>query len=227
MQTPENPGLLTNLWHAVGLYFWVIIFHYLNEVRVIGEENRPQPGESNILIASNHISAIDPFAIAATSMPFFSGVWWRAPAKAELFSMPVVKRILATWGAIPVRRGQRDMEAIQRMVDLLPHSVMVAFPEGRRSTDGQLQPGRAGLGKIIYDARPKVIPVYLEGTDIILPKGKTLPLLYKTITLCYGKPLDLVKFYERPASPELSQQIADEVMRAIAQLREEVISRKI
>ncbi len=217
----ESPGFLRNIWHSVGLYFWVVFFTYLNKVQIIGEENRPTPGEANILLLSNHVSAIDPFAIAVTSMPFFSEVWWRAPAKEELFKIPGVKQILNTWGAIPVQRGKRDMKSIDRMVALMAHSVVVAFPEGKRSTNGELLPGRAGMGKVIHDARPKVIPIYLHGTDILLPKGKILPLLYQTMTVCYGKPLDLGKLYQEPSSVEVSRQIIYEVMASIASLKKQ------
>ncbi|MCI0528808.1 MAG: 1-acyl-sn-glycerol-3-phosphate acyltransferase [Nitrospira sp.] len=217
----DGPGFFRNIWHAIGLLLWYFIFKVLNRVRVLGEENIPRRGESSSLILGNHVSAIDPFAIAATSMPFFSSVWWRAPAKAELFRIPVIKKILSSWGAIPVIRGQHDLESISRMVALLPSSVVVAFPEGRRSTDGQLLPGRLGMGKVIHNARPKkVIPVYIQGTAILLPKGKILPRIFKTVTLHYGKPLDLSRFYNLPDSLMTFQQIVDEVMREIAHLKQ-------
>ncbi|MGH7273953.1 MAG: lysophospholipid acyltransferase family protein, partial [Nitrospiria bacterium] len=191
MSNVDVPGFIRNLWHAVGLLFWHVIFRVLNRVRVLGQENIPQRGECGVLILSNHVSAIDPFLIAAISMPFFSPVWWRAPAKAELFDIPIIKNILSSWGAIPVRRGQRDLEAMGRMVELLPESVIVAFPEGKRSTEGQLLPGRPGMGKVIHDSRPrKVIPVYIHGTEIVLPRGRILPRLFKTLTIHYGDPLD-------------------------------------
>ncbi len=221
MLSTDGPGFIRNIWHAIGLLFWYVIFKVLNQVKVIGQENIPQRGESSVLILGNHVSAVDPFAVAATSMPFFSPVWWRAPAKAELFRIPVIKSILSTWGAIPVVRGQHDIESIGRMVALLPSSVIVAFPEGRRSTDGQLLPGRPGMGKVIHDARPrKVIPVYLQGTGVLLPKGKILPRLFKTVTIYYGKPVDLTRFYNLPDSLVTSQQIVDEVMREIAHLKQ-------
>lgn len=221
MPPTDGPGFFRNIWHAIGLLFWYFIFKVLNRVKIIGQENIPQRGERGALILGNHVSAIDPFAIAVTAMPFFSPVWWRAPAKAELFRIPVIRNILSTWGAIPVLRGQRDLEAISRMVALLPGSVIVAFPEGRRSTDGQLLPGRPGMGKVIHDARPKkVIPVYIKGTDTLLPKGKALPRLFKTVTIHYGKPLDLSHYYLQPESIIVSQQIVDEVMGAIARLKQ-------
>jgi len=221
MSSTDGPGFFRNIWHAIGLLFWHFIFRVLNRVGVLGQENIPQRGERGVLILGNHVSAIDPFAIAATSMPFFSPVWWRAPAKAELFRVPLIKTILASWGAIPVVRGQRDLEAIGRMISLLPSSVIVAFPEGRRSTDGQLLPGRPGMGKVIHDARPrKIVPVYIQGTNVLLPKGKILPRLFKTVTIHYGEPLNLSRYYGQPDSVLVSQQIVDEVMREIARLKQ-------
>jgi 1-acyl-sn-glycerol-3-phosphate acyltransferase len=217
---PIGPGFIANLWHAIGLLFWVIVLRVLNRVRVQNPENIPKREEHGILICSNHVSALDPFVIAVTAMPFFSPVWWRAPAKEELFRWPLVRTIIGTWGGFPVRRGKRDFEAIETMTRLLPMSVIVIFPEGRRSTDGRLQPGKAGVGKIVYDAKPaKVIPVLIEGSDRLLPKGRILPRLFQSITITYGSPLDLSRFLSSENSVELSKQIVDLIMRAIERLR--------
>ena len=218
---PDGPGLFINLWHAVGLLFWVIVLRILNRVRIQNPENIPRRGEHGILICSNHISALDPFVIAVTAMPFFSPVWWRAPAKEELFHWPLIRTIIGTWGGFPVRRGKRDLEAIETMTRLLPTSVIVIFPEGKRSTDGRLQPGKAGVGKIVYGAKPaKVIPVLIEGSDRLLPKGRILPRLFQTVRITYGSPLDLSRFLSLENSVELSQQIVDAIMRAVERLRQ-------
>jgi len=96
---------------------------------------------------------------------------------------------------------------------------LVIAPEGRRSTDGQLLPGRPGVGKIIHDAKPrKVIPVALIGVGQILPKGHIIPKIGKKTTVIYGRPLDLVKYYRQESSMELSQQIVDAVMAALDEL---------
>lgn len=214
-----GPGLATNLWHAVGLLWWYLLLKGLNRVRVRNPENIPKRGEYGVLICSNHISALDPFVIGVTAMPFFSPVWWRAPAKEELFRIPVLRSILRSWGAFPVRRGQRDVEAMEAMTQLLPSSVIVIFPEGRRSPDGRLLPGKAGVGKIIYDSRPaKVIPVFIEGSDRLLPRGRILPRIYQTIRITYGPPIDLSRFFSLENSQALSQQIVNQVMQAIGQL---------
>lgn len=214
-----GPGFFLNLWHLLGLSFWHFVFKWVNQVEVFGEENIPKRGEEGVMLLYNHISAIDPFLVGATSMPFFSPVWWRAPAKEELFDIPIVREILASWGAFPVRRGKRDLDAIRKMVEMLSHSVVVIAPEGKRSTDGRLQLGRAGVGKILYDARPrKVIPVRVRGVDRILPKGKILPRIGIKTTITYGPPIDLSPYYSFPDSVETSQQIVDIIMQEIAKL---------
>jgi 1-acyl-sn-glycerol-3-phosphate acyltransferase len=156
-------------------------------------------------------------------MPFFSPVWWRAPAKEELFRYPIVRNILASWGAFPVRRGKHDFEAMVNMAEMLKEGVIVIAPEGRRSRDGRLLPGRPGVGKIIHDARPqKVIPVVLQGTERVLPPGRILPRLFQKVRICYGAPMDLSPYYGLPHSREVSQRIVDEVMARIAEMKREL-----
>lgn len=215
----KGPGLFINFWHSIGLLFWHVLLNGLNKIEVRGEENIPKRGESGIMILYNHISAVDPFVVAVTSMPFFSPVWWRAPAKEELFDIPIVRSIIGTWGGFPVRRGKRDLKSIEKMTVMLRHSVVVIAPEGTRSKDTTLQRGKAGVGKVIYDAHPrKVIPVKLEGVEQVLPKGRILPRIGKRMTITYGDPIDLSPYFELPESVDTSQKIVDAVMKEIAVL---------
>lgn len=217
---PAGPGFLLNLWHSVGLLFWVVLFRVFNRIRVVHPENRPGRGEFGVLLCANHISALDPFIIAAAAMPFFSPVWWRAPAKEELFRIPVLRSLLASWGAFPVRRGRGDLDAIDRMARLVHESVIVIFPEGTRSKDGGLQPGKAGVGKIIHDAQTaKVTPVYIAGSDRLLPRGRFLPRLGRTVTLVFGPAVDFSRDLAEPPSLGLSGRIAAHLMEEIGRLQ--------
>ena len=217
--TKQGPGLWVNIWHAIGLSFWYLIIKGLNRVEVRGEAYIPKRGETGVMLVYNHISAIDPFVIAVTSMPFFSKVWWRAPAKEELFDIPIVRNIILTWGGFPVKRGKHDFRAIDKMATMLQNSVVVIAPEGTRSTDGTLRRGKAGVGKIIYDARPrKVIPVKVQGVEAILPKGRIFPRAGRKAMITYGAPIDLSRYYRLSESVETSQQIVDAVMEEISKL---------
>jgi 1-acyl-sn-glycerol-3-phosphate acyltransferase len=219
----SGPGPLINLWHAAGLTFWRIIFCVMNRIDIRGRENIPRPGERGAMLLYNHISAVDPFLVAVPAMPYFSKVWWRAPAKEELYRYPIIRNIIDSWGAFPVRRGRRDFASMEKMVRMLNESIIVIAPEGTRSRDGRLQRGRPGVGKIIYDAHlGKVIPVAIRGSDQILPIGKILPRMGKTATVVFGKPIDLSSHYVLPDCPETSQKIVDRVMEEIARLLEKI-----
>ena len=219
----NTPGFLSKCWYGIGLGFWNIIFKILNKVEVLGEENRPKKGDPSVLLLSNHISAIDPFLIAVTSYTLFSPVRWRAPAKEELFRYPVIRNIISAWGAFPVRRGKGDYEAMNKMVQMLKESVVVIFPEGTRSRDGTLLKGRPGVGKIIWEARPaRIIPVVVEGTNWVLPKGRIFPALCKKTRIYYGKPMDFQSWYQKVPTVEITQKMVDEVIAEIKQMEEEM-----
>ncbi|MHB8481384.1 MAG: lysophospholipid acyltransferase family protein [Nitrospiria bacterium] len=219
----NEPGFILNCWHAVGLGFWNFIFKILNRVEILGKENIPGPEERSVLILSNHISAIDPFLIAITSLRYFSKVRWRAPAKEELFNYPVIRNILWSWGAFPVRRGKGDHEAMSQMTRMLEDSVVVLFPEGTRSKDGTLLKGRAGVGKIIWEGRPaKILPVLVEGTNRILPKGRILPSIGKKTRIYYGRPIDLSPYYSTEPAIEVTQRMVDEIISVLHDMQKEV-----
>jgi 1-acyl-sn-glycerol-3-phosphate acyltransferase len=218
--TQHDPRWYHGIWHLIGLLVWDLLFRVLNRVTVIGREHIPPRGATNILICANHISAIDPFLIGSVAMPRFSPVWWRAPAKEELFVHPVMRTLLNSWGAFPVRRGQRDFASMERMMRLLDRSVIVIFPEGRWSKTDQLLPGRPGVGRIIHTAKPTVIPVAIVGTDRIVPRDHALPRVGRRATIAFGPPIKLDEYYSQPDTLELSQRIVNTVMASIGELYE-------
>jgi 1-acyl-sn-glycerol-3-phosphate acyltransferase len=173
-----------------------------------------------VLLASNHISILDtlliPYSVMATQGVQI--VW--APAKMELFRVPLVGRVIASWGAFPVHRGRSDVRAMRRMIAHMQTQKVMLFPEGTRSREGRLGNGKRAVGKLIYEARPVVVPVAVWGTDCIWPKSRYLPRWRAVIGVRYGKPLDLQRYYTLPNTRETAEAIVGEVMRAIASLRE-------
>ncbi|MBI3597431.1 MAG: 1-acyl-sn-glycerol-3-phosphate acyltransferase [Nitrospirae bacterium] len=214
-----GPGFAINLLHLTALSLLDLLFRVVNRVEVFGREHIPSRGERGVLILSNHISALDPFLIGITAMPRFSPVWWRAAAKEELFTPPFSRWVMYMIGAFPVRRGRRDVGSMERMIEALKTDVLVVFPEGTWSTTGRLLPGRSGVGKVIYDARPaKILPVAVKGTDKILPRDAWIPRIGRRAKVAYGPPMDLRRFYDQPDSVETSHRIVDAVMAEIGRL---------
>ena len=95
---------------------------------------------------------------------------------------------------------------------------MMLFPEGTRSRDGRLQEGKRTVGKLIYAARPVVIPAAIVGTERIIPHLKSLVHGRAPVSVRYGKPVALQHYYAMPDTKETAVAIVQEVMSAIASL---------
>lgn len=184
--------------------------------RVTVEGREHLPTQRGVVFVSNHISVFDtillPYVIMATQG--WDTVW--APAKAELFHSRLGRALLTPLGVFPVRRGQHDRQAMRRMVQHMQTAKMMLFPEGTRSRDGQLQEGKRTVGKLLHIARPIVIPTAIIGTDRI---GWHLKRLYRgraPVTIRYGPPLDVQRYYALPDSKETSIALTQAVMQGIA-----------
>lgn len=65
---------------------------------------------------------------------------------------------------------------------------LVVFPEGTRSTTGDIAPFRPGIGLMAVDLAVPVVPVRLQGTYGALPKGQAWP-RHHPVTVTFGRPL--------------------------------------
>ncbi len=196
-------------YRVVGLFFRLI-----SRLSVVGGENIPP--QDGVVLASNHISLLDTLLIPYSVMAIRGVQFVWSPAKAELFGLPVVGRILDLWGAFPVRRGRGDRRAMRRIGTHMQTGKVMLFPEGTRNSDGRLGKGKRMVGKLIYNARPVVVPIAVWGTNQVWPKGRRLLRWRPPIGICYGQPLDLQPYYTLPDTKETAEAIVEEIMRAIA-----------
>jgi len=199
------------------LVFWIYLF-VLNRTRIIGRQN---VGEAkNTLLLSNHQSMIDSFLVGMGAY-FPQALWkphlipWNPAAEENFFKTPLLAWFADNWKCIPVRRGRRDFHAVHRMSQVLPEGTMVLFPEGTRSRDGSVRPGRPGVGLVTLATRPRVIPVAIEGMNRALPIGKVVPRIFQRISVSYGPPLDCSEFYGMPRTRETTQLLVDKAIDAI------------
>ena len=119
------------------------------------------------------------------------------------------------------------MTALRTMITRLRSGNMVLFPEGTRSRSGDLGPGRVGMGKLIHDVGPRIVPVYIHGLSDVLPVGSSFPRLGKEIRIYIGRPMDLSALLKLPAGKETSRLIVDQVMRRIAEMRAHVTGESV
>ena len=204
------------LWLRLAYMVVKLFFRLCCHVRIEGSGHIPSQG--GVVLVSNHISAFDtlllPYSVLATQG--MQIIW--APAKAELFRTRLIGCLLTSLGVFPVRRGQHDRPAMRRMMAHMRTDKMMLFPEGTRSRDGRLQDGKRTVGKLIYAARPVVIPVAIVGTEGILPHLKSFFHGRAPVSVHYGKPVDLQRYYALPDTKETAVAIVQEVMSAIASL---------
>ena len=160
-------------------------------LRARGIENLPDGG---FVLAANHTSNFDPWPLG---IPLFPHRQLRFMAKSELFN-PILKPILVGGGAFPVRRGQADLEAIGRAVELLRDGeVVVMFPEGTRRKKGLRKKHEArahtGAARIALTADVPLVPAAIKGTDRL---SRLAPL-----RVAYGRPIPLDDLRGREISP--------------------------
>jgi 1-acyl-sn-glycerol-3-phosphate acyltransferase len=179
-RTPEGPPtdaflrrLTRALFKAAG---W--------RIRVEGLEHLQGPGPW--VLTANHVSYLDPLALFA-ALP----VDFRAVAKQEARSWPLVGTAVRRAGHLTVDRfdTRRGAEDAARATELLRQGTSVLFfPEGTRAPSTALLPFRLGAFKAAVEVRRPVVPIHIEGTHHILPRGWHL-LRPGRITLSIREPL--------------------------------------
>lgn len=217
-----NPLYYAAAFAMIPAYYAVVAG--LNELQVHGRERLP-PWGTGFFLLSNHISMLDGQVL---SMMTFPRTYW-FPSKASFYrSTPQAMAYLALTGfkSFPVRRGERDLRSIRLIEDLLQRGESVLlFPEGTRSKDGTLGKGKIGVGRIVRDSKPIVVPAYVEGLDQILTRGRLLPHVRRRAGIQFGAPLALDDLYDQPRGRATGKAIVDRVMAAIADLRNELHAR--
>lgn len=195
---------------------WVltrVAMRLLLRIRFVGAHHMPRQGP--VLIASNHVSYLDPPVIAIGL-----GRRLRFIAKVELLRPAIMGWFLRKLSAIPVRRGEADRRAIQEAIKTLREGGVVAiFPEGTRSETGDLQEPEMGAGMLTLRTGAPVLPVYVSGTEKALPQGGK----FRPAPVCvhYGAPLVFsVEDGRKPRRADY-ERVARAIMTAIQQLRDE------
>ncbi|WP_395151165.1 lysophospholipid acyltransferase family protein [uncultured Allofournierella sp.] len=154
-----------------------LLWHLVFRIQVVGKEHLPKDGRGFVL-ASNHISAIDPVFIVIARL---WGKRMLIMAKAELFRInPILSWMFRNVGVFGVERGKGDTQVVEQAVaKVRAGQGMLIFPEGTRSKTGELGKIKSGAFVVASEAGVDMIPcriIYQHGTMR----------LFSRVKVCFG-----------------------------------------
>lgn len=186
--------------------------------RVSGLAHVPRMGP--VILAANHLAFLDSFVLPLVvprrvhflgKQEYFTGTGAKQRA---------VATFLRSLGAIAVDRsgGRAALAALDASAAVLERGgVFAIHPEGTRSPDGRLYRGRTGVARLAMRTGAPVVPVAIQGTDKVQPRGQAVPKLGR-IGLRIGAPMDFAGRDDGVPRGRAARQVTDEIMEAIRRL---------
>ncbi len=180
------------------------------------------PAEGGMILAANHISHLDPIALADHAL-YDLRVTPRFMAKSTLFTgNGLVARVMRGADQIPVYRHTADAsKALDAAVEALNDGeTVILYPEGTVSRDPGKWPmvGRTGVARLALLSGAPVVPIAQWGSQEILDtyRGKGFhPFPRRTMRFRVGPPVDLAEYEGLPLSAEVLRGATEKVMDAI------------
>ena len=222
---------------------WIHLSTY-NLMQVYGLEHvEAVSHERPILLVANHRSFFDMYTVSTV---LFRHTPWRKqlffPVRGRFFYQhPLglfVNLVMGWWSMYPpffasgekplIEKRAFDKFAFRLLTDLTTRgagNVIGFHPEGTRNKSGDqysFLPAQPGVGKLIKDAAPQVIPVFIAGLGNDLPKqvlGNWRG--GEKIRIHFGNQLDLSDYLSKPDRVRTYMEIAQFVMSKIAELGEQ------
>ncbi|MFH1507040.1 MAG: lysophospholipid acyltransferase family protein [Candidatus Omnitrophota bacterium] len=166
--------------YIISRFFCWLVLKVFFGLKVKGAENIPRRG--GFILAVNHVSYLDP-AVAGVAC---SRLDLNYMAKKDLFSNPFMCWYMGKIQAFAVKRGTGDISAFKESFRRVKRGEgLLIFPEGTRQETGVLGKAEPGVGFLAAKLKVPVIPVYIKGTETILPKHAQR-LRFNPIYVCIG-----------------------------------------
>ncbi len=181
-------------------------------VRYRGCENIPKTGA--VLVVSNHQSHFDPPLVGA-------GCWRRMNylARQTLFRFAPLGWLIRSLDAIPIDRDGLGLTGIKESLRRLKRGEMVLiFPEGTRTSNGEIAPFRPGFTVLAARSKAWILPVAIEGAYDAWPRSQQFPGPGR-IHVLFGEPIPPEEVASRDER-DLMAEVERRVRQCHATLRE-------
>jgi 1-acyl-sn-glycerol-3-phosphate acyltransferase len=171
------------------------------------------PSDGAVVITPNHQTFADPPLVTIpVRRPVHYMAWDR------LFEVPLFGSFIRLLRAFPVDVEGRDARATREAVRLLRagHALMI-FPEGERSTTGDVGPFKVGAFRLALSAGAPVLPVTIAGARQSWPPGRLWP-RRGHVTITYHPLVHAdASLPRRDAARELAERVRAIVTRELVQ----------
>ncbi len=215
--SPQKP--LTELIPAFFIFVMLkCLFKLFFRLEVKGTGNIPL--NKNFLIAPNHSSYLDGFAVIL-SLPFeyFRNIY--SLGLSSYFQGFCRSRLARIAHVIPIDASSYLNKALQMSAYVLRNGrSLTVFPEGGRSFDGRLMEFKKGVGILAIEMGVTVVPVFIDGAFEVLPRGAKWP-GFRKIRVIFGKPLSAsdIDFRQKNENIDNYQYFADKLRERVRGLK--------
>ena len=142
------------------------------------------PGVSGFILASNHVSYLDPVVVSVSCPRQLNFM-----ARHDLFTIPIFGTFIRNLRAFPVRRDVADITSLkQALWYLQQRQGLLLFPEGGRTLGELSQKVEAGIGFLAAKSQAPVVPVFIKGSQRAFGRNACFIRPVK-IWVYFGKPI--------------------------------------
>ena len=139
---------------------WILI-NTIYRVKKTGLENVPEEGAC--VVVCNHVSYVDALIIGGTIRRPIRFVMYH-----KIFKVPVLSFIFRTAKAIPIAGHKENPELLNEAMYTIAEAleqgeVVCIFPEGKLTSDGDMNEFKSGIERIIEKTPVPVVPMALQG----------------------------------------------------------------
>ena len=212
---PREPDLTIyglRSFAALTIRAWLRFYHRLE---INGLDHLPSEG--SFVLVANHASHLDTLCLLA-ALPLRK-LHRAFPAAAQDYFFVSVPRLAVAAvivNALPFARQTHIRQSLDLSRQLLanPGNILILFPEGTRTTTGEIGDFRPGIGLLVAGSTIPVVPCRLAGAFEAWPKGKSIP-RPRRVRLTIGAPRT---YAQLPAGRESATQVSEDLRQAVLAL---------
>jgi long-chain acyl-CoA synthetase len=196
------------------------LVRHLFHLKVEGEAHIPQTGP--YILTPNHESLLDPVLVGvALGRQHLRQTYWGGWT-GIMFNSPLKRMFSRAMHVLPVDQSKGPLSSLALAAAALQKGYsLVWFPEGGRSTTGELLPFRPGVGLLARAHAIPLVPVWIEGSGKALPVGACRPRRVD-LSVTFGVPLDPKRLEQQGSGEQPHERIASALREELIGLRRAV-----